>query len=146
MSKYRVIQTEFRNLDSLKKALADLGVPYDLAKNPLQPDLPLYGYLGDERPERGSIVIRRSWLDNNWSGNEHMVGLSNDIGFAWDGKELTAQVSEYDESNLGVTAAMKHLRQRYAYHEVMRLAHSHGYNVRESTSQNGQMRVKIVRI
>jgi hypothetical protein len=51
MSAYKVIKTEYRTLSSLIKAIGDLG--YDPEVSPTVPEntLPMYGYLGDLRPE-----------------------------------------------------------------------------------------------
>lgn len=151
MSKYREIKTEFRNLDSLKKALADCGVPYQIAANPRVPDLGLYGYHDDLRPEQASIVINREWINDHWSGvgvigKNYYRGISNDIGFAWDGSQFTGIVSDYDQTRQGVTDALNKLRQRYGFHEVQRLARSKGYTVRETaTDTSGQIRLVLVR-
>lgn len=96
MSKYREIKTEFRTLESLIRALHDIDAKYEIAEDPTQPGLPLYGYKQDIRPERASIVLRRDWVNKHWS-----MGLSNDIGFAWNGSEYSAIISEYDSGNGG---------------------------------------------
>ncbi len=147
MSKYRIIATEFRTLDSLKKALADLDVPYQLAQDPHVPDLGLYGYHNDLRPEKASIAIDRKWLNGHWSYSQeyHFNGSSNDIGFAWDGKSFAAIVSDYDSSHDGVTAAMNKLRQRYAYHETMRLARQKGYMTKEVVNADRTIRIVLSR-
>ena len=140
MSKYLEIRCAFRNLDSLRKALADCGVSFNQAANPRVPDLPMVDYVGQQRPERGSIVIGRDWVNKNWSG-----GLSNDLGFAWNGKEYAAIISEYDEGKDKVQAGMNQLRQRYGYHESMRLLRSKGYTVKETVSAGGQIRVTFAK-
>jgi hypothetical protein len=140
MSRYKEIKCEFRNLDSLKKALADCGIEHKIATNPKVPDLGMYGYHNDLRPERASILIDRHWVNDHWSGI-----ASNDIGFAWNGSEFTAIVSDYDQSRKGVTEAMNKLRQRYSFHESMRLLHSKGYTVKSTTTENGQIRVTFAK-
>lgn len=151
MSKYREIKTEFRNLDSLKRALWDvLGTNYSIAVDCRKPDLPMYGYHNDLREEKASIVINREWVNDHWSGTKsgsnYYRGISNDIGFAWDGNQYSAIVSDYDQSRQGVTEAMNKLRQRYGFHEVQRLARAKGYTVRETATDNsGQIRLVLVR-
>lgn len=140
MSKYKVIQTEFRNPESLKKALTDLAVPFECARDPKVPSLSLYGYMGDERPERASFVIRRHQVNQHWSG-----GMSNDLGFAWDGQQFTVQISDYDSGKSAELLALDRLRQRYSFHEVHRQARAKGYTVRESRSVNGAIEMVLVK-
>jgi hypothetical protein len=150
MSKYREIKTEYRNLESLKKALSDMGVPYEVSPNWRTPDLSLYGYHNDERPEKASLAIRKDWLNQHWSGQttngNYYNGISNDLGFAWDGKQFVAIVSQYDSTRQGVTDALKQLNQRYSFHEVQRLARANGYLVKSSTSQDGQIRLVVQKV
>lgn len=145
MSKYREIQTEFRNGESLVKALTDLGVPHELAPNLKAPSLALMGYMDDKRPERASIAIRRQWINEHWSNTGSYHGISNDIGFAWNGSQYAAVVSDYDESRAGVQAGLAAIRQRYAFHEVSRLARAKGYNVNQSAGADGHIRLTLVR-
>lgn len=149
MSKYKLIQTEYRNFASLKKALADLNIPFEEAANPTQPTMEMYGYQNDLRPQRASIVIRRDWLNKNWSqwqlGSRINPGASNDIGFAWNGSQFAALVSEYDQDQNGVVAGLQKLQQRYAFHEVNRQARAKGYTVRESRTVDGAIEMVLVR-
>lgn len=148
MSVYKVIKTEFRSLESLKAALADMGVQYKTSLDGRGADLALYGYINDQRPERAALVIRRGWLNTHWSGmtpERPWQGMSNDIGFAWDAEARAYQgiVSEYDQT--ACAENLNQLRQRYAYHEVHRLARAKGYNVIASESVDGHIRIKIGR-
>lgn len=150
MSKYKVIQTEFRNPESLKKALADMKIDYELSPNWRTPDLAMFGYENRMRPEKASLVIRREWLNNHWSGQDYEgryhSGASNDLGFAWDGNRFTAIVSDYDQRRAGVTAGLNQLNQRYSYHEVQRLARMNGYSVKSTTSEDGKIRVIVQKV
>jgi hypothetical protein len=137
MSKYKTIQTEFRNAESLKKALADLDCNPDYAPDLKVPSLHLYGYRSDIRPEVASIVIRRREVNRLFSG-----GASNDIGLAWNGKAYVAIISDYDSS--ASASFLPKLKQRYALHEVRRQAHAKGYTIRES-AENGVIRLQLVR-
>lgn len=136
MSAYKEIKTEFRNLESLKKALADLGYSeIEIAKNPKKPDLPLYGYKGDQRPERASVRIPRN-----------KVGFaSNDVGFAWNGSSYTAIISEYDGRTNFKEKKQNELAQRYSYHEIRYQAKLRGYGVREIQGQDGSIRLSLIR-
>jgi hypothetical protein len=137
MSKYKTIECEFRNGQSLLKALADLGfdkVQTDISK---KNSLPMVGYHGDTRPETVSIRIERT----------HITSVSNDVGFRWNGHSYEAIISEYDSSagcpfsQLG----QDKLKQRYAYHETRRIAYSKGYNVTEKNGQNGEISLVLSR-
>jgi len=140
MSKYQEIKTEYRNLDSLKKALKDIGVDeYVVSKNWRAPDFVMRGYMGDERPELASIRISRDWVNAHWSGS----WCSNDIGFAWDGKQFNLLLSDWDSHQQKTLDAMNKLRQRYGFNEAMRLAHAKGYNAKETTFQDGTIRIVL---
>lgn len=140
MSKYQEIKTEYRNLESLKKALNDMGIAYEVSKNWRNPDIAMYGYHNDVRPERASIRIDRNWVNDNWSGC-----ASNDIGFAWDGKQFNLILSDYDSRVPRTLEAMNKLRQRYGFNEAMRLAHAKGYTAKETTFQDGTIRIVLQR-
>ena len=140
MSAYREIKTEFRNAASLRKALEELGIVCDTTSDTKANIYPLFGYQGDQRPETVNIRIRRHWVNQNWSG-----GSSNDIGFAWDGKQYVAIVSEYDRGLPKVQAGLDQLRQRYAVIELRRQAKSRGYNVTEQYQEDGSIRLQLVR-
>lgn len=139
MSKYKVIQTEYRTYDSLKKALADLKLECEFAKDVKCPTLPLYGYANDQRPEQASIAMRRPVV-NRYSG-----GASNDIGFAWNGQAFEAIVSDYDQSCPGVVEMLNRLKQRYAYHEINRQARLKGYTAVEQNMPDGSIRLTLTR-
>lgn len=140
MSAYREIKTEFRNAASLRQALDDLGIVYDTTSDTKANTLSLFGFHGDQRPEKVNIAIRRHWVNQNWSG-----GMSNDIGFAWDGKQYAAIVSDYDGGLQKVQTGMDLLKQRYAVLELRRMARSRGYNVTEQYQEDGSVRLQLVR-
>jgi hypothetical protein len=78
----------------------------------------LYGYLGDKRPERAQIIIRRCQLDS----------ASNDIGFARDaGGQYRAIVSEYDRSIGFDSAWVGRVAQAYKERQTMAIAKAKGY-------------------
>jgi hypothetical protein len=141
VSKYRVIQTEYRTLASLLKALGEiltLSGDLELAADVRAPNLVLYDYLAEQRPERASIRIPRQTV-NRFSG-----GCSNDIGFAWNGRTFIAIVSEYDEGNTGSQKLLSAIKQRYALHEIRRQAKSRGYTVREQAKPDGSITLSLV--
>ena len=140
MSKFKVIQTEYTNAKSLKKALDDLGIKYTESFDLKNPNLKMRGFRGDVRAERASILISKGWVDSNWSR-----GSSNDLGFAWDKntKTFRAIISEYDQGVSGVTHGMTQLKQSYAKHEVIRSAKIKGYHVREQAMSDGTIRLAL---
>lgn len=140
MSKYKVIQTEFRSLDSLISALTDvLGScqDFEVARDPKTPSLPLYGYLNDRRTECASVRIPRG-IVNRYSG-----GMSNDIGFTWNGRCYQAVVSEYDGTRTGNQTMLSQVKQRYALHEVRSQAKAKGYTTRETAQPDGTIRITL---
>jgi len=145
MSKYKTIQTEFRTLSSLLRALADLGYTaseINIAKDNISNALALYGYLGDERAEKAAIRIDRNVIGS----------LSNDVGFRWNGTAYEMLVSDYDNGaaqdagskrmNAQRQAALK---QRYGFHEVSRQARTKGYTVTEKANTDGTIRLELSR-
>jgi len=143
MSKYRVIKSEFKTGESLLKALADCGLQCEHGPN----------------LRENNATLKTSWR-GGWGGKDQQVSIAvschnlervidhamDGMGFVWNGAGYDLVQDQHDLERGDVNAMMNKLRQRYSYHEVMRLAHAHGYNVRETSSQNGQMRVKIVRL
>lgn len=133
MSAYKEIRTEFRNLESLKKALADAGFgSCDLSASATVNGLQLQGWGG----RQGQAVALRL-------NKSHYHGFE-DTGFAWDSvsKCYKAIISTHDGyGNLGA-GTLEKVQERYAYHEVVRVARSKGYLVRtEIDKQTGVTRV-----
>lgn len=140
MSKYKTIQTEYRNLASLKQALCDVlsdESAFEVARDPKTPCLPLFDWHGLQRPERASLRIPRQIV------NRYSSGASNDVGFAWDGRCYQAIVSEYDQGKYGCADLLRQIRQRYALHEVRRQAKAKGYTVREAPQPDGSILITL---
>ncbi len=136
MSVYKEVKTEFRNLDSLKKALADVGfkeIEVDVSRsNSLF--LKGFGYeYNNLNVRKGTIAIRKS----EYGGYE-------DTGFSWDAqsKSFTAIISTHYPFN---EEKLTQVKQRYAYHEVTRNARVRGYNIKETTDVDGTIRLQLVR-
>lgn len=114
MSKYEELRTILSNEQFLVEALRDL----DYSPEVSQEGLSLYGYLGDERPEKAHIVIRRRQLDS----------ASNDIGFACDANGVyRALISEYDRGIGFNDAWLGRVAQTYKERQTMAVAKSKGY-------------------
>ncbi len=84
MSKYLTFNDICIDEATLLAALEALGYPAD--KLEWGKDLPLYGYMGDRRPETADIVIRR----------RHLQPGSNDIGFKRTERGLVPIISDFD--------------------------------------------------
>ena len=105
VSKYLVFtDLVFKDRALLLAALADLGY----AEVEEGEALPLYGYLGDRRPETAEIVVRRSYLGS----------ASNDLGFTRTPQGYVPIVSEYDQRVLHGGQFLVKLRTAYSEHVV----------------------------
>ena len=109
MSAYKKFtDIQFRDLGLLKAALGDLG--YTAIEEGSQ--LPLYGYRGDQRPERAELVIRR----------QHLTRASNDVGFQKTRDGYVPIVSDYDARVLLEGQFLVRLRTAYNLRVVARVA------------------------
>jgi hypothetical protein len=140
MSKYKTIETQYRTLNSLLAALRDMGYTdqmIQVAQNPHIPNLPMFGYHADLRPERASVCIPRKYIGS----------ASNDVGFAWNGSAYQAIISEFDMHASSPTSMnverQAQLKQRYAYHEATRIAKIKGYTVQEAKQADGTIRLTL---
>ncbi|MEZ5398895.1 MAG: DUF1257 domain-containing protein [Bryobacteraceae bacterium] len=114
MSKYEVLRTVLSAERFLVEALRELGYSPDVSHEGMS----LYGYLGDERPEKAHIVIRRRQLDS----------ASNDIGFARDANGVyRALISEYDRGIGFNDGWLGRVAQTYKERQTMAVAKSKGY-------------------
>ena len=113
MSKYDCFETTLNEETPLITALRTLGYVVEVYPQPV----PLFGYLGDERPERAQIVIRR----------EHLDSASNDIGFIRQNGRFTALLSEYDQ-RLGFDRKwLNRVHQAYKEQRTLAMARAKGY-------------------
>jgi hypothetical protein len=114
MSKYEELKTVLSEERYLIEALQDLGYAPEVCRE----GVTLFGYMGDERPERAQIVIRRRQLDS----------ASNDIGFARDANGIYgALISEYDRNIEFNNAWLGHVAQAYKERQTMAVAKAKGY-------------------
>jgi hypothetical protein len=136
MSAYRVIQTEFRNLDSLVKALADIGYAGDKVETAGTINtLSMYDWHSQLRPQTCAVRIHRVYVG----------GAANDVGFAWNGSTYEAIISDFDRHNAFNDLTMGKLKQSYAFHELSRQARAKGYTVQQEATPQGTIRMKLVR-
>jgi hypothetical protein len=114
MSKYQQLKTVLGEEHFLLEALLDCGYDPEVSREGLS----LYGYLGDERPEKANIVIRRRQLNS----------ASNDIGFVRDANGLyRALISEYDRGIGFDDAWLGRIAQTYKERQTMAVAKAKGY-------------------
>lgn len=99
---------QFLDLGLLKAALGDLG--FNSVEEGEQ--LPLYGYRGDQRPERAALVVRRQLL----------TSASNDLGFQKTKGGYIPIVSDYDARVLLEGKFLVRLRTAYNLRVVARVA------------------------
>ena len=117
MSKYDSFQTTLTEEGALVAALKALGYPVEIHTQPM----PLFGYHGDERPERAHIIIRRNHLDC----------ASNDIGFVRNADgQFSAILSEYDRSIGFDQKWLNRVHQRYKEERTLAMARQRGYVLR----------------
>jgi hypothetical protein len=137
MSAYKLIQTEFRNIDSLKKALKDVGFGvFDLSAGPKANRLELMPYNYRPGQQIDKVVLRLP--KSHYDGYE-------DTGFAWDEatKSYRAIISTHDGGGNFGPSTLKQVQQRYAYHEIKRQAAVKGYTVREVKGTDGVIRLQL---
>lgn len=134
MSHYTEIQTEFRDRESLIRALNDLAYTADQIEQHEQPQA-LFGYHGDERPETANIIIRR----------KHIGSASNDVGFVKDKKtgQYRAIISDYDGQQTWTQEKQNRLANRYAYHQATKALRAKKYKWTEATNKAGQIVITV---
>lgn len=134
MSAYKEIRTEFRNIESLKKALADVGFTHcELSASAKVNGLRMTGYASN-RGERVALMLPKS----------HYHGYE-DTGFAWDEatQSYRAIISTHDGYGNFGAETLKKVQQRYAYQEIKRQAQIKGYTVREVSGTDGTIRLQL---
>jgi len=114
VSKFSELETVLTDEPYLVEALQDLGYAPEVCRDGKN----LVGYLGDERPEKAHIIIRRRQLDS----------ASNDIGFTRDGNGVyRAIISDYDRGIGFDTAWLGRVAQTYKERQTMAVAKAKGY-------------------
>ena len=143
MSHFVECETTFRDPDALVTALVECG--FNESQIEVHEEaVPLFGYLGDERPQKAHIVIRKQHIGNG----------ANDVG--WEKQpdgSFTAWISEFD-SGVGEYRSRKdtakfnqamqnRLKQEYAYQVISRQQREFGRNVSRQRLSSGEMEVLI---
>lgn len=130
MSHYTELETEFKDKDCLVKALQDMGYHPEVGEQ-----LSLYGYQGDVRPQKASIVIRR----------KEVGSASNDIGFVYDKstKSYRQIISEFDTGQKRMR--LSQLKKAYAPHVVKKLARVNRFRIVRRKEKDGEVRLLLRR-
>lgn len=114
MSKFEEMRTSLSHEGYLIDTLKEMGYAPEVCAE----GAALFGYMGDERPERAQIVIRRRQLDS----------ASNDIGFRRDENGVyRAIISEYDRGIGFNEAWLGRIAQAYKERQTMAVAKAKGY-------------------
>ena len=134
MSHFTTVRTQMKNREALVRALRSLGFSaVEVHSIPQH----LYGYVGDVRPQKAEIIVRRQYISM----------ASNDIGFSRqkDGT-FKATISEYDQG-IGYNAEwLGRLSQQYAYEILQEHIRSQRYAVvRQEVQQDGSLRLLLRR-
>jgi len=133
MSRYCTIKTQFKDGESLLKALMETGnwteAQIEVHSDPRH----LFGYTGDQRPEVAHIIIRR----------QHVGGSSNDLGFVKkeDGT-YEAIISEFDSRRYGAQW-IGSLKGSCAFYAVEKEMAAYGRTVERVRETNGHQTIRV---
>lgn len=140
MSKYKEVQTQFRNIDSLKAALTKLGIQFE------------GGQVGQ------NVTLRTSWRGmysnvdrevtiavNRQNAIEAKMGNYDGFGFKWNGNTFELVQDHLDAESGWFNTKFGLLKQEYANCEVRRQAKMRGYNVSEQRRADGTIALTLVR-
>ena len=133
MSHYVECKPGFKDQQALIDALVAVG--FDRSQIEVHAETAaLFGYQGDERPQRAHIVIRR----------EHVGQAANDVGWERlsDGT-CRAWISEYDGRHRFNPETQNRIKQEYAYHVVARQQRALGRLIQRRELDNGEIEVVI---
>ena len=133
MSHYVECKPGFKDQQALVDALVAVG--FDRSQIEVHAETAaLFGYQGDERPQRAHIVIRR----------EHVGPAANDVGWERlsDGT-YRAWISEYDARHRFNGETQNRIKQEYACHAVSRQQRALGRTVQRRELENSEIEVLI---
>jgi hypothetical protein len=133
MSHYVECRPHFKDRQALIDALVAVGFGRDQIELH-EEAVSLFGYRGDERPQRAHIVIRRQYVGP----------AANDVGWERlpDGS-YRAWISEYDGRNRFDPVLQNRLKQEYAYAAVARQQTGLGRTVERRMLSTGEIEVTI---
>lgn len=132
MSHFVTIAVEFKDRECIIEALKALGL--DAVEQ--GSSLPLYGYQGDRRSETADIVVRR----------QHLLPMSNDIGFTKSSDAYRLVISEYDRGALQKGEFVNDFTREYAKQKALKESRRLGYRLeKEQVEQDGTIRLVVRR-
>jgi hypothetical protein len=147
MSKYKRIACEFKNGESLLKALQDAGLKFEQARNLRENTVAVHTHWKDygstEQP--CALAIQKDDLSQGFLSRGAQWGSMDGMGFAWNGSGYDLIQDQHDQSRPEMGALLDQLKQRYSYHEISRQARAKGYTVRELPGQNGTINLVLVK-
>jgi hypothetical protein len=136
MSHFSKIAVKFKDQSCLVEALQHFGFHPQIHEQPIN----LYGYQGDKREQMAHIIVPRNQIS----------GLSNDLGFHWNGIEYECIISEYDQQygqaqlGLGLGPQFLHkLQQHYISLYLPKLAMQFGGEVVETVTSCSVTTVRV---
>jgi len=133
MSHYVECKPGFKDQQALIEALVAVG----FERNQIevhQAAVPLFGYRGDERPQRAHVVIRR----------QHVGPAANDVG--WERQPdgtFRVWISEYDARTRFSAQLQNRIKQEYAVAAVTRQARATGRTVDRRQREDGAIVLRI---
>lgn len=138
MSHYSLVKTQITNLDCLVKALINMGFKEEHIEIS-ETALPLKGYQGDFRNQKGNIRIKGS----GWKGQNYVGGASNDLGWELqtDGS-YAFHVSDYDRGKYNTTWQNK-LVQQYSKEVIKEVTAMKNFFIESETTENGEIVLKV---
>ncbi len=133
MSRYCVVETQFKDGDALTESLMETGHWHREQIEEWAAPQHLRGYKGDERKEVAHIIVRR----------RHIGSASNDLGFVKnENGNYEAIISEYDSGKFNKTWLGK-LTANYAYYKTKKDQVSRRRTVSRTFCENGHQRIVV---
>lgn len=133
MSHFVECRPGFTDRAALVDALVAVGFERDQIEVHKQA-VPLFGYQGDQRPQRAHVVIRR----------QHVGKAANDVGWEQcsDGT-IRSWISEFDTRHRFDEAMQRRIRQEYACAAVTRQQRALGRQVERRMLPDGEIELQV---
>jgi len=134
MSHYSIIETEFRDEETLVETLEEMEPGWVGNIERHETAATLYDYVGHARPEKAHIIVRRRFVDS----------MSNDVGFVKEGNSYKAILSDYDQ-NIGRGASwLSRVTQLYAKNKVLKEMKLKGWRLgSQTTTEKGSIKLVL---
>ncbi|MBN2005067.1 MAG: DUF1257 domain-containing protein [Anaerolineae bacterium] len=133
MSHYTVLNTQFVDVETLVKALSDVGFSHVEVHD--HPQI-LMDWVGLPRPQKAEVIIRRKYVGR----------ASNDIGFRRQ-KDGTFQaiISKFDRIRHSENW-LQSVARRYAYHATLVTLTRQGFELAEESENHDQFHLTLRRV